>query len=73
MALIYITGVSGSGKSTVAQELKKRGYEAYDAEEGFSYWFDRKTHKIYKKLSKYNSHTPEFHQKYEWLMLRSKV
>ena len=30
--LIYITGVAGSGKSTVYEELLKRGLEAYDGE-----------------------------------------
>jgi len=31
--LIFITGVAGSGKSTVCEELKKRGYAAYNIEE----------------------------------------
>jgi dephospho-CoA kinase len=44
MALIYITGLSGSGKSTVCKELIKRGYEAHDADsEGFNRWCNRKT------------------------------
>ena len=29
---ILVTGVSGSGKSTICRELKRRGYEAYDIE-----------------------------------------
>ena len=74
MALIYITGMVGTGKSTVSEELNKRGFESHDAdEEGFNYWFNRKTHNIAKNLSKYKVHTPSFHKKYEWLMIRSKV
>ncbi len=74
MSLIYITGISGSGKSAATKELKKRGYEAHDADgEGYNHWFDRKTHKIAKNLSKYGVHSPEFHKTYEWLMIRSKV
>lgn len=33
MALAYITGISGAGKSTVRGELIKRGYEAYGTDE----------------------------------------
>lgn len=33
MSLIYITGIEGSGKTTVCKELKRRGYEAYDIDE----------------------------------------
>jgi len=38
-----ITGVAGTGKSTLAKELRRRGYAAYDTEEGFSYYIDKKT------------------------------
>ncbi len=38
-----ITGVAGTGKSTVAKELQKRGLVAYDTEVGFSYHIDKKT------------------------------
>ncbi len=38
-----ITGVAGTGKSTVAKELQKRGLAAYDADAGFSYNADKKT------------------------------
>ncbi|HVS78809.1 MAG TPA: AAA family ATPase [Candidatus Saccharimonadales bacterium] len=38
-----ITGVAGTGKSTLAKELRRRGYAAYDTEEGFSYYVDKRT------------------------------
>src|SRR5437868_5125940 len=38
-----ITGVAGTGKSSAAQELRRRGYAAYDTEEGFSYYIDKQT------------------------------
>jgi broad-specificity NMP kinase len=38
-----ITGVAGTGKSTLAKELRQRGYAAYDTEEGFSYYIDKST------------------------------
>lgn len=40
-----ITGVAGTGKSTVARELQKRGYAAYDADAGFSYYVEKTTGK----------------------------
>jgi len=34
---VLITGMSGSGKSTLVRELRRRGFEAYDADDdGFS-------------------------------------
>ncbi len=41
--IIYITGIGGSGKSSVKEELKKRGYEAHDVDEGFANFFNIKT------------------------------
>lgn len=38
-----ITGVAGTGKSTIAAELRRRGYAAYDTEEGFSFYVDKRT------------------------------
>ena len=36
MALIYITGPTGSGKSTICSELQRMGYTAYDTDnDGF--------------------------------------
>lgn len=34
MALIYITGVAGTGKSTIRHHLQSLGYKAYDADLG---------------------------------------
>jgi len=44
MPLIYITGAPGSGKTTVLQNLRNLGYEAYGTDEhGFSHWVSRQT------------------------------
>jgi shikimate kinase len=41
MILIYITGISGTGKSEVCKELKRLGYLAFDTDEdGISAWQD---------------------------------
>lgn len=33
---VLLTGMSGTGKSTLVRELRRRGYTAHDADEGFS-------------------------------------
>ncbi len=41
--IIQIDGLSGTGKTTVAEELTKRGYKALDADAAFGYWGDPET------------------------------
>ncbi|WP_406430213.1 AAA family ATPase [Streptomyces sp. NBC_00631] len=42
MTVVWVTGNSGAGKSTVCGVLRERGYVALDADEdGFSRWIDR--------------------------------
>lgn len=44
MPLFLITGLPGSGKSTVRTELKSRGYKAYDGDEDrLAHWFNIET------------------------------
>ena len=45
MKKIYITGVSGTGKTTIAQELERRGYYAISIDEvdGLCSWVDQET------------------------------
>jgi dephospho-CoA kinase len=47
MPLIFITGMSGSGKSSVIRELSRRGFEAHGVdEEGYADWVSLETGKI---------------------------
>ncbi|MEU3795189.1 AAA family ATPase [Streptomyces fructofermentans] len=47
MTLVWVTGNSGTGKSTVCGELRARGHRALDADEdGFSHWIDRTTGEV---------------------------
>jgi hypothetical protein len=44
MPLVYVTGISASGKSTVLRELRKRGHVAHGMDEdGYGRWVDRRT------------------------------
>src|SRR3954468_14390811 len=33
---VLLTGMSGTGKSSLVRELRRRGYDAHDADEGFA-------------------------------------
>jgi hypothetical protein len=42
MALFYVTGLSGTGKSAVLSELRARGYHARGVDEdGYANWINR--------------------------------
>lgn len=70
MPLILVTGISGAGKSTVCQELKSRGYEAYDSDEdNISAWCDNETG---EKVTA-SERTPAFRARHSWKMTRARV
>ncbi|MFD9702731.1 AAA family ATPase [Lentzea sp. NPDC059081] len=47
MALVWVTGNSGAGKSTVCERLKSLGHQAVDADwEGYNRFFDRVTGEV---------------------------
>jgi dephospho-CoA kinase len=54
-----ITGVAGTGKSTLAKELRRRGYAAYDTDEGFSYYANKETG---EKVVRPHTPTPEWYE-----------
>lgn len=72
MSFIYITGVSGTGKTTIYNELKNRGFEAYDVEEdGLARRQNKITGYIHPKSSvKEHQHTQEFLDTYSWIIPR---
>lgn len=55
MPLILITGLPGTGKSTICDELKSRGYVAFDGDtDRLAHWYDTYGHLVLahqKKLS----------------------
>jgi ribose 1,5-bisphosphokinase PhnN len=47
VALVWVTGTSGSGKSSICEVLKGRGHLAVDADwEGYSHWVHRVTGEV---------------------------
>jgi broad-specificity NMP kinase len=74
MPLIYITGISGSGKSAVRHELQTRAYEAHDVDQdGFRSWYNKALDTRATEQKGWNDTTVEWRNLY-WLKIdRSKV
>jgi shikimate kinase len=67
--LIFVTGISTSGKSTVASELQKRGYEAYDTEHnGISAWYNKQSGNRAAEFGEMPERTQEWLGQHEWLI-----
>jgi len=69
---ILITGITGSGKSAVCDELKKSGYKAYDIEiiEGLFNLIDKKTGKI---VNDYDNKNLEWVKRHDWMYDKNKL
>jgi len=66
VTLIYVTGISGAGKSTVRGELARRGYRAFDTDEDeIAQWTHRVTGVVTPLLVEAHR-TPEFLSENEW-------
>ena len=64
--LVYVTGISGAGKSAVCADLRRRGYEAHDADEdGNAVWVHGATGAITRRATRADR-TPEFMAENEW-------
>ncbi len=66
MKKIYITGVAGTGKTTVSEELQKRGFYtiSIDETDGLCSWVDRETK---EKVESKAELTREFTSKHQWV------
>ncbi len=74
MPLIYITGISGSGKSTVRDELRKRGYTAYGTDEdGLAYFYNNETGKPLKHRIPPEVRTPQWRSEDTWKVQRAAI
>lgn len=75
MPLIYVTGVSGTGKSTILYELRRRGFEAHGVDEHeYAQWRHRKSGEI--KEFPYKESTPKIHdwyKQYAWVLHQEKI
>ena len=63
---IYVTGVSGTGKSAVCTELVARRYDARDADYGIGGWFGIADGVEVPRPSVENYRTPEWYAVHQW-------
>lgn len=74
MPLIYITGNSGAGKSSIRKELQRRGYEAHDTDnDGITAWINKVTNELVERPESESARTKEWYDQHEWKMSRQKV
>lgn len=74
MPLIYITGISGSGKTTVRNELRRRGYTAYGTDEDdLAHFYNNKTGEPIKHHVTAEDRTPEWRSQHTWKVERAAV
>jgi shikimate kinase len=64
--LVYITGVPGSGKSTVCAELQACGYASVDADDAIGAWVSRETGETLERPPAFAARTPEFYDQHDW-------
>jgi adenylate kinase family enzyme len=69
---ILITGITGSGKSSLCSELRKRGYKAYDIENMHNLFnmVHKKTGKI---ADKYDKDNLEWVKQHDWICDKNKL
>jgi shikimate kinase len=64
--LVYITGVPGSGKSTVCEALQARGYSSVDADDHIGAWVSRDSGETLREPPAFDARTPEFYAQHDW-------
>jgi broad-specificity NMP kinase len=75
MSLFLITGSASTGKTTICEVLKKKGYTAYDVDvDGLAKWTNLKTGYVHPKSSiKKSDRTPEFLAAHRWHVPRNDI
>lgn len=72
--LIYITGVPGSGKSAVCNELKRRGHTAYDTDnDAIACFYNNATEKATERHIPAKDRTPEWRTQHRWKAKRKTI
>ena len=72
--LIYITGMPGTGKTAIRDELRRRGYTAYDTDEdGLAHYCNAETNEPVFEHMPAEARTPEWRKAHAWRVPRSAV
>jgi shikimate kinase len=64
--LVYITGMPGSGKSTVCEALTSRGYAAIDGDEQLGVWLDWSTKAEVVDPPAFAKRSAAFYEQHTW-------
>lgn len=64
-----ITGLAGSGKTTLRGEFARRGYTTIDIDEGYAEW----RHAATDELLEYTPDEPGWHEIAEWAVKTDKL
>jgi|GEM_PF-314546 len=74
MALVYITGISGSGKTTVRNELRRRGYIAYGTDEDdLAHFYNNETGERIRHHVTAEDRTQEWRAQHTWKVERAAI
>jgi len=74
MSLIYITGIPGSGKTTIRNELRSRGFTAYGTDEDdLAHFYNIATNEPITQHVTARDRTPEWRLKHIWKVQRTAV
>ena len=73
-SLIYITGTPGSGKTAVCDELKRRGFNAYDTDnDGIAFFYDNVTGEAIRHHVPASDRSAEWRARHAWKASRETV
>jgi dephospho-CoA kinase len=74
MPLFYITGPTASGKTTIGEVLKAKGYEVHDTDaEGMRYWADKNTLEPVDPPIKNATEDPQWHNNHIFALAEKPV
>ncbi len=74
MALIYITGPTAAGKTTVGEALRAKGYEVHDTDdEGMRHWCNKYTKEPVAAPVKNALQNPQWHEDHIFTLSRQPV
>lgn len=70
--LIYVTGMAGTGKSSLQKRLAERGYESIDGDHGYCGFYDTQTGKVVVGPTR-ETRTPEWLETHDWRFIPDKL